>query len=48
MRLVVADGAAAARKAEAARAYVLREMSLAAVSRRYAQRLAAIRGERNG
>ena len=46
MRHVVADRAAAARKVDAARAYVAREMSLAAVSRRYAQRLAAIRGER--
>ena len=48
MRHVVADPAAAAHKAEAARAFVVREMSFAAVGKRYAQRLAAIRGEGKG
>ena len=48
MRHVVADRAAGARKAEAARAFVESELSLIAVGKRYAQRLAAIRGERDG
>ena len=44
MRDVVADPAGAAAKADTAKAFVRRELSLARVGRRYAERLAAIRG----
>ncbi len=48
MRHVVGNRADALRKADAARAFVASEMSLAAVGKRYAERLAAIRSGHKG